>query len=118
MTTMAENSKGTAKRGKGRPFVRGQSGNPTGRPRLPAALKERAQAYSVEMIDTLHELATDKAQPGSVRVSAAIAVLDRGYGKPTAIVHASVGSLADLVAASFARTPAIEGSDERRTTDE
>ena len=108
MTPVAQDRERSArKRGDGKPFQKGRSGNPGGRPKLPAALKERAQAYSVEMIDTLHELATDKAQPGSVRVSAAVAILDRGYGRPTVAVLASVGTLAELVLASIPPAQAV-----------
>ncbi len=53
---------------------------------MPAGLRERAQVYSVEAIDTLHALMCDEAQTGSVRVAAASAILDRGHGKPVAIV--------------------------------
>ncbi len=70
-------------RSSGRPFTKGQSGNPGGRPRQPAELRERAQSYSVEAIDTLRALMADAGQPGSVRVASATAILDRGYGKPT-----------------------------------
>ncbi len=73
-------------RGAGRPFAKGQSGNPGGRPRIPEELKSRAQAYSVEALDTLHALMRDPEQSGSVRVSAAVAIMDRGYGKSTVTV--------------------------------
>ena len=74
-------------RGNGRPFTKGRSGNPGGRPKLPAELRERAQAYSVEALDTLRALMADVSQPGSVRVASASAILDRGYGRPTVSVE-------------------------------
>jgi hypothetical protein len=70
----------------GRPFAKGQSGNPGGRPRMPVELRERAQAYGVEALDTLRALMSDASQPGSVRVASASAILDRGYGRPTVSV--------------------------------
>lgn len=85
----AANSDGTAKRSKGRPFVKGRSGNPDGRPKLPAELRERAQHFAVEMLDVLRGLAVDENEKGAVRVAAASAILDRAYGRPVAPVIAA-----------------------------
>lgn len=68
-------------------FRPGQSGNPGGRPKenpLPngRTLRELAREHTVEAIETLIAIAEDKTAPASARVSAAVAVLDRGYGKP------------------------------------
>lgn len=90
------------KRGMGKPFAKGRSGNPGGRPRLPVELRARAQAVTGDMLDTLVALARDPGQPGNVRVSAANSVLDRGHGRPVATV--SVGakhSLADYSTAEL-----------------
>lgn len=102
----AENSGKTAKRSAGRPFAKGTSGNPGGRPKLPTEIRERAQHYAVEMLDTLRNLAVDPDEKGPVRVAAAIAVLDRAHGKPVApIVTASTKepTLLELIEASMAR---------------
>ncbi len=101
MTELTANSAKTVKpRGRGRPFEKGRSGNPEGRPRLPAEVRERAMAYSVDALDALHQIATDDTQPAPARVSAAVAIIDRGYGKPTATVVAAVGTLSDLIDAA------------------
>ena len=73
-------------RSNGRPFTKGRSENHGGQPRMPTELRERAQGYSVEALDTLRALMVDAAQPGAVRVASATAILDRGHGKPTVAV--------------------------------
>jgi uncharacterized membrane-anchored protein len=64
-----------------KPFKKGQSGNPKGRPKVPEEVKELARAYTVEAIETLADVMRDAAQTGGARVSAAATILDRGYGK-------------------------------------
>lgn len=70
-------------RGPGRPFRRGQSGNPSGRPKRLELARALAQTHTVEAIETLFAIMRDTAQPAAARVRAAEAVLDRGWGKPT-----------------------------------
>jgi hypothetical protein len=66
----------------GKPFKKGQSGNPGGRPKVVAEIKELARAHTGKAIETLVSImANPKAAPAA-RVSAANALLDRGYGKP------------------------------------
>lgn len=66
----------------GRPFEPGKSGNPHGRPKLPAELREMARAASPDALQALIDVMSDKDAPQSARVSAANSILDRGYGKP------------------------------------
>lgn len=63
-------------------WKKGQSGNPGGRPRIVAEVREYAQQRSKEAIDKLWDLATDVEQPGATRVSALKEILDRGLGRP------------------------------------
>ena len=63
----------------GRPFQKGSSGNPGGRPKAAHSIQELARKHAPDAIKTLADIAK-KGTPGA-RVSAAIALLDRAYGK-------------------------------------
>ena len=60
-------------------FQPGSSGNPGGRPRATHSIQELARQHAPEAIKTLADI-TKHGTPGA-RVSAAIALLDRAYGK-------------------------------------
>jgi hypothetical protein len=66
----------------GKPFKKGQSGNPGGRPKVIAGVKELAREHTAEAIETLVSIMTNPKSADAARVSAANALLDRGYGKP------------------------------------
>ena len=66
----------------GKPWKKGQSGNPGGRPKVIAEVKELARAHTGEAIQTLVSIMTNAKAAPAARVSAANALLDRGYGKP------------------------------------
>jgi hypothetical protein len=68
---------------RGRPFQKGVSGNPGGRPRVLADVQELARERSPEAINILATVMRDEKAPPAARVAAANALLDRGYGKPT-----------------------------------
>ena len=90
-------------RPRGRPFAKGQSGNPGGRPINPKAIEQRKLEHDVRMlardrgaeaIDRLVALMrgvvrveidrkpVEMVVPPMVQLAAANAVLDRGYGRP------------------------------------
>ena len=67
-------------------FKKGQSGNPNGRPKhkLPDGrpVSELARDYSERALTVLIDVMEDAEASKAARVSAAEAVLDRGWGKP------------------------------------
>jgi len=92
---MAGNRAKTAKRkpGPGRPFKPGQSGNPSGRPKIPKEVVDAARAHTTRAIEVLSEILNDVTAKAKDRISAANALLDRGWGKPVQAV--SVGGDTD-----------------------
>jgi Family of unknown function (DUF5681) len=62
-------------------FKKGQSGNPGGRSRALAHVMQEARRHTAEALRTLLKLMRT-AESESVRLSAAEAILSRGWGKP------------------------------------
>lgn len=73
---------------KGR-ILPGQSLNPGGLPKGLGEVKDLARRHTKEAVMTLVEIMGDKLQPAPARVGAAVALLDRGWGKPTQAVEHS-----------------------------
>jgi hypothetical protein len=71
----------------GRPFQKGQSGNPGGRPKAVAEVQELARQHTIDAVETLVSIMTNPKSAPAARVSAANALLDRGYGKPPQHQH-------------------------------
>ena len=76
----------------GRPFQKGQSGNPGGRPKEIAEVKELAREHMPAAIEALASIMNNPKASDAARVSAASALLDRGYGKAPQHIDAEIGS--------------------------
>ena len=102
------------RRGSGRPFQKGQSGNPSGRPRRREPVEELARFFTQEAILALAAALNDPR----TRVAAAIALLDRGYGKPSQAhelkhhLGAAVASDAELLAIALSGGSSVVTSEE------
>lgn len=75
-------------------MANGHGGKREGAGRKPGAVSEakkeiasEAKKHASEALATLVSVMTDAEAPHAARVSAANAVLDRGYGKPIQAVH-------------------------------
>ena len=74
----------------GRPFRPGRSGNPGGRPKVVREVQELARQHTPDVINALVEVCNTAVRHPSARVAAAIALLDRAYGKPAQTIAAEV----------------------------
>ena len=68
-------------------FQKGKSGNPGGRPKEVAEVKALARAHTTTAINMLVSIARSNNATDAARVSACIALLDRGWGKPDKTHH-------------------------------
>ena len=69
-------------------FQRGQSGNPGGRSKLPADIREAFKARAPQALEVLTRCL--QSDDDRIAMMAAQAILDRGYGKPTQSIDANI----------------------------
>jgi hypothetical protein len=69
-------------------WVKGQSGNPAGRPALPAEFREQIRSHTAQAIAVLVRALDD--DDARVRVAAAKELLDRGHGKPASVADVTL----------------------------
>jgi hypothetical protein len=83
----------------GRPFVKGQSGNPGGRPKEAHDVKELARQYTGEAILKLAEwMRSDNAKAS---VAACNVLLDRGWGKAIQAITGEDGGAIKIEVVKF-----------------
>ena len=63
-------------------WVKGQSGNPGGRPKGYGSVRALAQEHTESAVKTLVTIMEDDKAAPSARTAAASALLDRGWGRP------------------------------------
>jgi hypothetical protein len=92
-----------------KPIQPGQALNPSGRPKIPAEVREAAMALTPEAIKTLGDIMRDPSAPPATRVTAADKILDRALGRPAQQVDVTTRkdkldySLADLLEIAYGR---------------
>ena len=92
---------------KGR-FVKGQSGNPGGRPKSLVDMQALARSHTEAAIEALVLALNEKAS----RVAAASVLLDRGWGKAATILESGPGGLTIQVVTGVPRAIAETDTDD------
>lgn len=104
---MADNSGATTKRrGPGKPFKKGQSGNPGGRPKVSQDVKDMLKAAAPEAAQLLIDTINNPTAKAELRIECAKVVMDRVYGKATQPIEGSMDNKIEIVlggAAKYAR---------------
>lgn len=75
-------------------WKKGQSGNPSGRPKVVEHVRDLAREHTEIAIRTLAEICV-AGDRGAARVAAAEALLNRGWGRPMQPVEHEIKSLSD-----------------------
>ena len=79
-------------------FLPGQSGNRGGRPKAVIAVRDLARQHTAAAVETLLTVMQGKKSPAHARVSAAVAILDRGWGRPAQAIAGPDGDPLQLEA--------------------
>lgn len=87
------------------PFQKGQSGNPGGRPKESPELKAAARAHTKAAVETLAKIMKSGKFPPAARVSAAQALLDRGWGKAAQPITGEDDGALKIEIVKYAATP-------------
>src|SRR5262245_56666295 len=94
----------------GKPFQKGQSGNPGGRPKEIAEIKALARQHMPAALEALASIMNNPKASDAARVSAATALHDRGYDKPQQHIDAEIGSYVARLPMPFATSEEWEAA--------
>ena len=105
---MAESSEGIAKkkRGTGKPFAKGRSGNPGGRPKANPEVKEILKAASPDAARKLVGLLESRTE--KIALAAATEILDRTMGRPETVGKVQVEHSGSLSLQAEVRAALLE----------
>jgi hypothetical protein len=78
-------------------FQPGVSGNPCGRPKSDFAIAELCRRHTEAAISSLVAIMENANAPAAARISAASAILDRGWGKPAQTISGETGGPVQIV---------------------
>ena len=96
---MAESSPKSSekkRRGPGRPFKPGQSGNPGGRPKMSEDVREMLKAATPKAVRLLVSVMDDDGQKTALRMDAAKTIIERVYGKPLQPIDSTISGGLDV----------------------
>ena len=93
----ANSKKTTEKRVPGRPFEKGKSGNPTGRPKIPDDVKEMLKGATPAACKLLCDTINNPNEKTELRVKCSEIVLDRVFGKPQQAVEVDAKNIPQVI---------------------
>jgi hypothetical protein len=73
-------------------FAKGVSGNPGGKPKELRGIQHLARTHAQRMIEVLAEIAENEKATPAARATCAVALLDRGFGKPKETIDANISN--------------------------
>lgn len=93
----AANSTKNSKKQVGKPFEKGKSGNPNGRPKVDPEVRELLKAATPAAAKLLIDTINDPTAKRDTRLDAAKTVLDRVYGKATQPIDGNIDTTVQVV---------------------
>ena len=67
-------------------FQKGRSGNPGGRPKEIGEVRDLARQHTPQAIEAMSSIMNDEHAPPAARIASAEALLNRAWGRPSAVL--------------------------------